>query len=236
MKAYHHEGHRVAQSRKMTQDQDMTSLGEVLFRLLREMDEEATTIRDGSPTGLWWFGAHVKPMQKRPKTEPCWSESLATKLRKLPLEAGSEVAYPKGRLPGKRDKKCDLVVSLPSGLRVWIEVKGSWKKWWEDRRQTRSYLSHLLHPLVPGLDASKDHTAATDISKLSVLRKSEADAVGLLLVGFDAISNPMDSEVLRLADLGGLNTAPWRASHVYWHCTRRAGERVACWFWWRPVE
>jgi hypothetical protein len=61
----------------------------------------------------------------------------------------AEVPYPMA--PRER---CDLVVA---GW-TWIEVKVAWQAYW--CKQDHLYRSHLLHPLVPGLDP-KTQTATT---------------------------------------------------------------------------
>ena len=61
----------------MTRAPGIAGLAESLFTHLRRMDEEATTVRDGSPTGLSWYGGHSRPDLKKPHTEVEWSKRLA---------------------------------------------------------------------------------------------------------------------------------------------------------------
>jgi hypothetical protein len=149
----------------------MSPLAPALLKCLREMDLEACLPRGASPTGLAWFGGHREPEKKRPRTEPCWSQRLAELLPAHGFPAQAEVRYPSA----PRDK-CDVVASLPDGSAVWVEVKGAWKEYWRGKSEL-IYRSYLLHPLVPGLDTSKSHTAALDLVKLNRLKPPDASPV-----------------------------------------------------------
>src|SRR5262245_15494133 len=100
----------------------MHEFAALVLSLLRRMDREAVARADGKATGLWWYGGHARPELKRPQTEVEWSRRLGA----LPAEAG----YPTRRevpYPDKPRDRCDLVVTLMDGRRMWLEVKGAWK-------------------------------------------------------------------------------------------------------------
>lgn len=210
----------------------MDALASHIFHCLRCMDAEATTVRDGFPTGLYWYGGHVHPEQSRPHTEPNWVHHLAERLGREGVDAQCEVTY-----PSRSRRRCDLVVTLPDGSSLWLEVKGAWKEYWRRLgRGDRLYRSYLLHPLVPGLDQTKTHTAALDLKKIEALDGVEAGRAGLLLIGFDSLAAPMDGDVAELIALAGLDADPWRVHYAAWSDPHRVGETAKCWFWHRRLQ
>lgn len=201
-----------------------------LFQILRQMDKEAVASAKGSPTGLSWYGGHFEPDKMRPRTEVCWSQRLAQLLPEHGYPARTEVPYP--HHPRWR---CDDVVTLPDGRRLWLENKGAWKDYWHQQCKLSIYRSYLLHPLVAGLDASKSHTVPLDIEKLAGLRSSEADCAAILLIGFDSDRAPMGEDVAQLIELARLDQVPWSTATDQWPDAYRTGCHVRCWLWWRPV-
>ena len=200
-----------------------------IIEYLQAMDQEADTkTTKGTPTGLHWYGGHVRPDQQRPQTEPHWSKHIAERLAADGLQAAAEVAY--REKPGNR---CDVVVTSGDET-FWIEIKGAWKEYCHRTGTTGNYNSYLLHPLVPGLDATKGHTAALDIQK--VAEATTATWIGFLLVGFDSDERPMDEDVMRLARLAGIDRLPWYCITSGWPDPYRPGERVRCWFWFRQSD
>ena len=169
---------------------------------------------DGKPTGLSWYGGWARRDLKRPQTEVEWTRSLAQRLK-----CQREVPYPD--MPKKR---CDLVVDG-----CWIEVKGLWPAYWATRGQRSIYEAYLFDPLKPYPSFMKDHTAARDLIKLRSLSAKDAQAVGLVLVGFDTVDAPCDTDVAefaRLADLGS-----WWHVHAAWTETQQLGDVVKVWGW-----
>ncbi len=199
-----------------------------LFISLHQMDTEAITVRNGSRTGLSWYGGHARPDLKKPRTEPEWSNRLAALLTDAGMPTNAEVAY-----PAKPRTRCDLVVQCDDAS-IWIEVKGAWRSYWAKQGGLWIYRSYLLHPLVGGLDASKTHTAPLDLAKLESLTPKDCDAVGLLLIGFDEPGDPMDADVADLEQRAGLHGDWSRFSHV-WPDAHRPGYDVKAWFWCRAV-
>jgi hypothetical protein len=211
---------------------EVADLGRILFACLRLMDAEAITVRDGAVTGLSWYGAHSQHGRPKPRTEPEWIVRLAHLLEELGVHTIREAIYP--ALEESRKKRCDLLMYMPTGEKVWVEVKGAWKEYWGNHNEW-IYRSYLLHPLVPSLDQAKTHTVPLDLEKLAVLHKPEADHVGMLLVGFDSTTAPMDDDVRELCRLAGLDHEPWQMLTDGWDDARRPSGRVRCWLWMRPA-
>lgn len=194
------------------------------------MDAEATTSRTGSPAGLNWYGGYFEPDKSRPRTEVCWSQRLAQLLPKHGYPTRAEVPY-----PAMQRCKCDDVVTLEDGSTLWLENKGAWREYWRERGNLKTYRSYLLHPLVPGLDASKSHTVPLDLKKLESLRRPHADRVALLLIGFDTNQHSMVGDIAELTRLAGLEAAPWSEAADNWADPCRPGCNVRCWLWHRTV-
>lgn len=200
----------------------------ILFRLLQRIDAEATTVKNGAPTGLNWYGGHVGTRQ----TEPQWSKRIVELLRAEGFTAECECSYGAGTR-----ERCDVVITLPEIGKLWIEVKGAWKEYWREiGKSDLLYRSYLLHPLVAGLDKTKTHTVPLDLEKLARLSQTDAAYVGMLLVGFDSDAAPMDGDVAQLVELARLGLHPWTTAATAWVDPQRPGQRVRCWFWCRPVQ
>jgi len=206
----------------------MDQVAHALFTAIRQMDEEAGPNKKGSPTGLNWYGGYAKPEQKRPQTEPCWTQRLAQLLPKMGISCRAEVNYP--GLPKGRKNRCDLVISLDGENELWLEIKGAWKSYWEKEGGLRIYRSYLFHPLLPGL-VEKSHTAANDLRKLEQLKAQDAQSLGLLLVGFAAQDSLMDVDVEEFIQLAELLPPKWYQWQDSWDDVHRIGERVQCWLW-----
>ena len=150
----------------------------------------------------------------------------------------AECRYP---VQGSR-QKCDVVITLPQdvaggggGGKLWLEVKGAWKQWWLERGGEHIYRSYLLHPLVPGLDKSKTHTAALDLQKLKAITPEHGTLIGLLLIGFDG-ANPMQPDVDEFVRLARLDQPPWESWQDCWPDERRSGQFIRTWLWIKPVD
>lgn len=208
----------------------METVANALFEVLRQMDAEANTVCGCSKTGLNFYGGYFRPELKRPPTETSWTRRLMKLLPAHGFPTQAEVSYPS--LPRC---KCDNVLTLPTGGKLWIENKGAWKAYWVQRKNPRIYRSYLLyHPSVSGLDP-KSHTVPLDLEKLRSLTPDHAEAVGMLLLGFDALNDPMDGDVAELVRFAKLDEPPWHGFSTSWPDHYRPGERVSVWYWQRPV-
>lgn len=206
----------------------LQSFGDAVMGVVRQMDDEASGQWNDLPTGLNFYGGHFRPQLKKPPTETSWTRRLEQLLPLVGFPARREFRYPHS------EECCDSLVMMDDGSTMWLETKGAWKKYWQDKRKEGTYWSYLLHPLVSGLGA-KDHTAALDLCKLSALRRPHADHIGLLLLGFDADSSPMDADVDRFVDLARLSDGPWSSCSASWSDCYRPGCGVKAWLWHRPV-
>jgi hypothetical protein len=204
-------------------------LGSQLFQCLQQMDSEANQPHAGYQTGLSWYGGHYRPDLKKPQTEPSWVWRLKELLLDLNRSAEREIPY-----PSLKQCKCDLRIALPSGDRLWLEVKGAWKDYWCKNNREWIYRPYLLHPLVADLDP-KTHTAALDLQKLNSLTAKDAKYIGLLLIGFDSKEHPWNRDINLFMKLTGLDSSPWNRFSKRWPDPYRAGCRVNCSFWYREV-
>jgi hypothetical protein len=195
---------------------------------LRDMDREAVP-REGKPTGLWWYGRHARPELRRPSTEVAWTAALTTRLGRDDYAVEKEVPY-----PDRRRDRCDLVVQLPDGRRVWVEVKGAWKDYWLKKGGVGIFRSYLLHPLVPFPSMGKTHTAALDLVKLERLGPDVANIVAFVLIGFDTADAPLAPEFVEFTSRAQLGCAPWTGAADSWHDAQGRGVHVR--LWWRPTS
>lgn len=209
----------------------METIEDEVVAALRRMDAEAGPRADGKATGLWWYGGHARPDLRRPQTEVEWSRRLGDLLRDGGRGVRREVRYP----GGSRDR-CDLVIDVRdrSGP-LWLEVKGAWKDWWMGHGGAAMFRSYLLHPLVPAPSLGRRHTAALDVQKLARLDRTDAAAVGLLLVAFDVPSAPVTPDLTEFARLAGLDAAPWRTRTAEWPDVHAPSRTVHVRLWTRPT-
>jgi len=209
----------------------MRLLAEQIIQCLREMDYEATAVRDGHATGLYDYGRHARPELKRPQCEPAWTQRLNVLLRSRGFECDAEVRYPAhdGELTRA---KCDLVVESTEG-KAWIEIKGAWRSYWNGKGL---YLCYLFHPLMDGVDAGKSHTVPLDLKKLEAIDASHARWVCEVVVGFDTSDDAMDGDIEKLEALARFTPPKWARAHERWDDPYRVGHRVNVWAWWREVK
>jgi hypothetical protein len=197
-----------------------------IVAILKGMDAEADQPVRGYPTGLWWYGAHCERRcgsnRPRPRTEPWWSRDLAERLTHHTQRAQAEVAYPlHPRL------HCDVVVTLPDGGRMWLELKGAWKSWWADQGKAGVFRSYLLDEPSP----SRSHTARGDLGKLALIPTEPRGIRAFGLIGFARRDQPMTTEVTELATLAGLDDGTWTHLDATWAGRHDAREHVSVWLW-----
>ena len=201
------------------------SLSLDIFQALRGMDEEASSIVDGYPTGLNWYGGYVG---KKKGTEFAWCRRLKEYLK----EQSWRVREKEEHYPVNPSNRCDLVVDLPDNKPFWIEIKGAWKEWGRQKKSYENiYKSHL------GLDNKKENNAAHDLVRLNTLQLRDASAVGLLLIGFDSEMVTMNDDIVKFKSLSVLESEQWKLEYDEWKDQHRRESRcqVRCWLWWKTI-
>jgi hypothetical protein len=208
------------QTSAVTQSAIQAFVGD-LFRLLLRMDAEATPTAEGAPTGLHEYGRHCDPTGKKPSPETWWTRSLARLLTDAGYPAGKEQNYPD--LPGcSTADRCDNVIVLPDGRRLWLEAKGAWKEYWRQQGSLGKYRLYLT---------GQRKSAAADVKKLLPLRPPAADLIGFLLLGFDSTNHPMLEDVAEFAAGNSLTNPLWWHASCHWPDRYRSGRRVHAWVW-----
>ena len=202
-----------------------------LSRIVRQMDDEACTRVNGCHAGLIDYAAHCGVRTKRYEV-PLY-RALGRHLTVSGYPTASDVRYSSGSR-----EECDLVVTLPGDRRLWVEVKQAWKEWFSNRSLSVCtngfYRSYLLGPKGGGL--SRTHSAAQDFCKLERLSPPRATDVGFLLVGFDAVRDPMDSEVEQMVDMNGFTGRGWMLRLTErWPDRNYSDCGIACYFWIRRL-
>src|SRR5437879_11609159 len=85
-----------------------------LFSSIARMEAEALPARDGTATGLSYYGKHRHPDQVKPQTEPSWTQRLRELLREAGYSAEKECRYPD--VPGcSPANSCDNVITFTNG-------------------------------------------------------------------------------------------------------------------------
>ena len=210
-----------------------------LVGLLRQMDAEASSTKDGLPIGLRWYWHHEESIspsgKKREENEDSWCRRL-----KVLLESSGIPTTLKPKYPGS-SKYADLRLKLSAGP-YWIEVKGAWTYNNDPKdhaRITRDNSKKYLH-------GRPDRCVESDVAKLNKLRQSDASHVAALLIGFDA-TEP-EKFVLPATEIEELErraalSRPWEREHSSWPdlyqiggpARPASGYRVRCWLWHRPL-
>jgi len=231
----------------MAENKSNSQLQVAIFRALREMDEEALPTSEGLRTGLYWYclheyAIHPERRKKRHDNERAWCRRLR---EVLPANHGFAFAETDQRYPGN-SRICDLVVGTTSGDRIWIEVKGAWKYDWNWPTPTSqaelypnpAYYKHLISDLR--------ESTVLDFGRLAALRRADATAVAVLLLGFDvenvraySIPNGDIDQVRNQANL----RAGWSEAYDSWEDRQQSSQspqlgarcRVHCWLWQRAL-
>lgn len=184
----------------------LVEFAESVFECLREMDREC-------PTGLCDYGqfAGLASLQ----VELGCHAGLRRHLR----ARGYTVADGEWCYPGTQER-CDLHLSCPNGTRVLAEVKNIWCQWFYGRvKISQPKLSELEHDVF---------------TKLPRVRRSDADAVAEIVIGFDGASGSLDRPIS--IQLKRARAQGWNVDHATsWGDARSDACRIRSWFWWREV-
>jgi hypothetical protein len=119
-------------------------------------------------------------------TEERTTDGLARALRQRGLTAFTERFYPDSR------ERCDLVIEVASRQELWIECKTAYCEnlnGFEGDKPTKYYGKNSWKAGVADI-------AAKDIHKLNRLRAPQVCHVGILLIGFDRLLQPITNEEL----------------------------------------
>jgi hypothetical protein len=168
-----------------------------------------------------------------------WEESNSAGLAEGIRPASTEQIYPDS------SERCDLVIQLGGGERLWIEFKTAYCM------DLGGNLDGNNPKECGGNDSWKAGVAdigTKDIRKLNRLRRPFAQYVGILLLGFDRDRNGERIEIDDLYKLlpGELCNDDWVAAHGEdkpeglacpdrYSARAENGYRDRLWFWYRPV-
>lgn len=202
-----------------TDTQEIEAIAAATFQALREMDAECST-------GLCNFVSVSPHAGKRGKDESALTWGVTKALaKKWPVEQ-REHNYPHG------GGKCDRVVELSDGSRVWLEIKLAWRAWfyeivkWNDTRAYSGYLGGAHH----------SHSVAGDFTKLERIGRDHARYAALLVIGFDAADGKISEDMAALAERENLQQRGWHLLSDAWVTPQSAECWNRCWFGWRAAQ
>jgi hypothetical protein len=106
---------------------------ESMVAAIRDLDRECSSVWNDLEYGLvhvvWQFqDLALRETGQHLSRERLIVWRLWTKLQNLGWHVDWESPYPRSR------RKCDLVVALRNSARLWLEVKVSWRAWFECER------------------------------------------------------------------------------------------------------
>lgn len=217
----------------MPQEAAIHLLAKDLVAALHQMDSAADTPINGYRAGLCGYETHMGYSARR--HEAAIRDGVAAHLRGQGYCVQTEVPYPKDPR-----KKCDLVVSCGELRRLWLEIKIAWKAWFstplgkvEDK--TPFFRSYLLGPAEGAL--SRSHSLVQDFQKLDRLAPCDPDSLGLLLLGFAKVADPIGPDIQRLSTTLRLPETGWRCViPVPWADPNCSATQREVWFWWRRAS
>lgn len=202
-----------------TDPQVIEAVAAAAFQALREMDAEC-------PTGLCNYVSVSPHAGKKRKDEPATTWGVTRALAKRWRIEQCEHDYPHG------GGKCDRIVELPDGSRVWLEIKLAWRSWfyevvkWNDMRAYNGYLGGAHH----------SHSVAGDFTKLERIGRDHARYASLLIVGFDGSDAKMSEDVVALAEREKFEDRGWHLLSDPWVTPQSDECWNRCWFGWREAR
>jgi hypothetical protein len=198
---------------------EIKGVAAAVFRAVRDMDAAC-------PTGLCNYVSVSPHAGKNRKDEPAITWGVTNALAKRWRVEQCEHAYPQG------GGRCDRVVELSDGSRLWLEIKLAWRAWfykvvkWNDMRAYNGYLGGAHH----------SHSVAGDFTKLERIGRDHARYVALLVVGFDGADGKMSADMTALAQRENLEERGWHLLSDAWATPQSTECWNRCWFGWRETK
>ena len=156
---------------------------------------------------------------------------IAWQLHKRLVARNWSIEWEHGCFQTIREKKCDLVVSLDNGERLWLEIKLAWKAW-ANCKSPPTYANPFYPSYLRG-SKIRSHSLRDDFQKLNTLCPA-TDHRAVCLVGFDSLADPMDGEVSDIFQEAQLDDPGWqRAMNTHWPDRRNTTFRINVLVWWR---
>jgi hypothetical protein len=198
---------------------EIEEVAQQTFRGLREMDVQ-------SATGLCDYVACSPYAGKTRKDEAAITWGITEVLRKRWHIEQCEHAYPVG------GGRCDRIVQLSDGSRLWLEIKLAWRTWFYE------VVKHNAPFMYNGYFGGEhhSHSVAHDLAKMERIGRDHARYLALLVVGFDGRDGKMADDMTALADREGLMKRGWHLLSESWP-TRQSDECWnRCWLAWREAK
>jgi hypothetical protein len=198
---------------------EIEAVAAAAFRVLRQMDAQCAT-------GLCNYVSVSPYVGKKFKDERAITWGVTNALAEEWDIEQCEHNYP------QHNGKCDRVLELSDGSRVWLEIKLAWRVWfheavkWNDARAYNGYLTGAHH----------SHSVAGDFKKLERIGRDYGRYVALLVIGFDAADGKMTADMAGLANSENLEHRGWHFLSDSWETPQSAECWNRCWFAWREAQ
>lgn len=198
-----------------------------------EIDKECSTLLNGIEHGLVNVKLQFKERAYGETGKKLSEELLIARLLRQKLTVAGkrvepgEVLYPRAA----STKRCDLVLHLDEGRRMWLEIKLAWKAWFNCEGPPK-YENPAYATYLSGLGRS--HSLRHDFEKMLDANLEAGDHRAVCLIGFDFADNPMDEEVAKVVRQAR-ESAPWEiAAERHWPDRRDDRFRINVWIWLLP--
>lgn len=207
-------------------------IGERIADGIMTIDRQCDLLINGIEGGLCNIKRQFAPLAVAELGKKLTEETLTSWLLSKHLVATELSMELERHYPASREE-CDLVLSDPDGRSFWIEVKNSWRHWFNcDGTFGRSsaYKGYLFgdesHPGLPH-----------DFRKLERLTDRDATGVGVQLIGFESTRHLMEEDVKLMTRNEKLAERGWVLSHKEsWPDRRNPHFRISTWFWTRSTK
>lgn len=199
--------------------EEIEAVAAAAFAALRAMDAAC-------PTGLSNY-VSMSPyagMKRKDEAAIVWglTNALALKWNVPPCER----RYPQSRA------RCDRVVELSEGSRLWLEIKLAWRVWFYEKVKWNH--AGLYSGYLGG--AHHSHSAAGDFTKLERIGPAHGRYAALLLIGYDGADGQMCADMASLAARENLQQRCWQLRSDMWATAQSPECWNRCWFGWRATR